>query len=39
MDILQTIDKRHTAQREQADPRQVKNASGGYVFPVDDWAR
>ncbi|MCV7255316.1 TROVE domain-containing protein [Mycobacterium hackensackense] len=39
MDILTTIDKRHTAQTEQADPRQVKNAAGGFVFPVDDWAR
>ena len=39
MDILTTIDKRHTAQRDQADPRQVKNAAGGYTFAVDDWAR
>lgn len=39
VDILTTIDKRHTAQTEQADPRQVKNAAGGYTFAVDDWAR
>ncbi|HOY80598.1 TROVE domain-containing protein [Mycobacterium adipatum] len=38
MDILTTIDKRHTAQSEQADPRQEKNAAGGYTFTVDDWA-
>ena len=38
-DILTIVDKRHTAQRDQADPRQVKNAAGGYTFAVDDWAR
>lgn len=39
VDILTTIDKRRTAQSEQADPRQVVNAAGGYTFAVDDWAR
>lgn len=38
-DILTIVDKRHTAQTDQADPRQVKNAAGGYTFQVDDWAR
>ena len=26
-------------QTEQADPRQVKNSAGGFVFAVDDWTR
>ncbi|MEW5810241.1 MAG: TROVE domain-containing protein [Actinomycetota bacterium] len=39
MDVLTTIDKRHTAQTEQADHRQIKNAAGGYTFAVDDWNR
>lgn len=39
MDVLTTIDKRHTAQTDQADTRQIKNSAGGYTFAVDDWAR
>lgn len=36
MDVLTTIGTRKTPQSEQADPRQVKNAAGGYTFTVDD---
>lgn len=39
MDILSTISTRKTPQSDQADPRQVKNAAGGYTFVPDDWAR
>src|SRR5215207_8067227 len=38
-DIYTTIDKRHTAQTEQADPRQIPNSAGGYTFQLDDEAR
>lgn len=27
----------HTPQSEAADPRQVKNSAGGYVFQLDPW--
>jgi 60 kDa SS-A/Ro ribonucleoprotein len=39
MDVLTTVNTRRTAQTAQADPRQVKNAAGGYTFAIDDWAR
>ncbi len=39
MDVLTTVNTRRAAQTVQADPRQVKNAAGGYTFVVDDWAR
>lgn len=39
MDVLTTVNTRRTAQTTQVDPRQVKNAAGGYTFAVDDWAR
>ena len=35
-DPLATINRRSTPQTEQADPRQVKNSAGGYVFKVSD---
>jgi len=38
-DILTTMSTRATAQNVQADPAQVLNAAGGYVFQVDDEAR
>ncbi|WP_327147952.1 TROVE domain-containing protein [Nocardia sp. NBC_01329] len=34
MDALAGIDLRSTAQREQADPRQVPNNAGGWTFEV-----
>jgi 60 kDa SS-A/Ro ribonucleoprotein len=34
-DPLATINLRRTPQSEQADPRQVTNHAGGYVFAVD----
>ncbi|MBE5453469.1 hypothetical protein E3G52_000333 [Mycobacteroides abscessus] len=36
MDVLATIGTRKTPQSQQADPRQAKNAAGGYTFTVDD---
>lgn len=39
MDILRTFSTRRTPQQHRADPRQITNAAGGYVFPVDDWTR
>lgn len=39
MDVLTTVSTRRTPQSEKADPRQIKNAAGGYTFAVDDWAR
>lgn len=39
MDVLTTVNTRTTPQSEQADPRQIKNAAGGYTFQVDDWTR
>lgn len=38
MDVLTSVNTRRTPQSEKADPRQVRNAAGGYAFPVDDWA-
>lgn len=38
-DPLTLINTRRTPQSEQADPRQAKNAAGGYTFVVDDLAR
>lgn len=31
--------RKATSQSEQADPRQVENSAGGFVFAVDDWSR
>ncbi|WP_131822898.1 TROVE domain-containing protein, partial [Mycobacteroides chelonae] len=39
MDVLSTVSTRRTPQSQKADPRQVKNAAGGYVFQADDWTR
>ena len=39
MDALTTFNKRHTSQREQADPRQVKNNAGGYTFQLGPLAQ
>ncbi|OBF77159.1 TROVE domain-containing protein [Mycolicibacterium fortuitum] len=39
MDVLATVSTRRTPQTEKADPRQIRNAAGGYTFAVDDWAR
>lgn len=39
MDVLNTISTRRTAQSDQADTRQDKNAAGGYTFTVGDDAR
>jgi 60 kDa SS-A/Ro ribonucleoprotein len=39
MDALTTISTRRTPQREQADPRQIANAAGGYGFAIGDEAR
>lgn len=39
MDVLSTINLRKTEQTTQANPRQIKNAAGGYTFALDDWAR
>ena len=39
VDVLSTINTRRTPQTQAADPRQVKNAAGGYTFAVDDWTR
>jgi 60 kDa SS-A/Ro ribonucleoprotein len=38
-DILNTISTRQTPQSRKADPRQVRNAAGGYTFQVGDWER
>lgn len=38
-DALASVSTRATPQREKADDRQVRNAAGGYGFPVDDWTR
>lgn len=38
-DILAGIGTRRHSQTKQADPRQVKNAAGGYTFEVGDWER
>ncbi|SKM81612.1 TROVE domain-containing protein [Mycobacteroides abscessus subsp. massiliense] len=39
MDVLSTISTRRTAQTVKADPRQVKNAAGGFAFAVSDEVR
>lgn len=39
MDTLTTVNTRRTPQTQKADPRQTRNAAGGYTFPMDDWAR
>lgn len=39
MDVLRALNRRRTAQSEQADPRQRRNAAGGYAFTLDDAAR
>lgn len=39
MDVLRALSRRRTAQTEQADPRQRRNAAGGYGFTLDDAAR
>jgi 60 kDa SS-A/Ro ribonucleoprotein len=39
MDVLRAFNRRRTAQRDQADPRQARNAAGGYAFTLDDAAR
>ena len=39
MDVLRTFGLRRTPQSEQADPRQRRNAAGGYAFTLDDAAR
>lgn len=36
-DILAGIGTRQHPQTKQADPRQVKNAAGGYTFKTGDW--
>ena len=38
-DPLALINTRRTPQSDQADPRQEKNAAGGYTFVPDDLAR
>lgn len=38
-DALAQFSTRKTAQTQRADPRQVRNAAGGYVFQIDDRAR
>lgn len=38
-DPLTKISTRRTPQREQADPRQIKNHAGGYAFAIDDEMR
>jgi 60 kDa SS-A/Ro ribonucleoprotein len=38
-DVLSTINTRHTPQDQPADPRQERNAAGGYTFVVDDLMR
>lgn len=37
--VLNQLNQRQTPQTEQAHPDQVRNAAGGYVFQLDDWAR
>lgn len=39
MDPLTAISTRRTPQTIKADPRQVQNSAGGYVFQLDDLAR
>lgn len=39
MDVLRTLGLRQTPQGEPADPRQRRNAAGGYAFALDDVAR
>jgi 60 kDa SS-A/Ro ribonucleoprotein len=39
MDVLRTLGLRRTPQSERADPRQRRNAAGGYAFTLDDAAR
>ncbi|WP_396902715.1 TROVE domain-containing protein [Mycolicibacterium sp.] len=39
MDVLTTVSTRRTPQTEKAEPRQIRNAAGGYTFAVDDWGR
>ena len=39
MDILRMLNPRRTPQSEAADPTQVVNSAGGYVFELDDAAR
>lgn len=38
-DALSTFNSRRTLQSEQADPRQRKNAAGGFTFQIDELAR
>ncbi|WP_156749620.1 TROVE domain-containing protein, partial [Mycobacterium sp. E1747] len=35
MDVLSTVSTRRTPQSEQSDPRQKRNAAGGYTFLAD----
>lgn len=39
MDVLRTLGIRRTPQSEQADPRQGRNAAGGYAFTLEAAAR
>ncbi len=39
MDILRTLGLRQTPQTQPADPRQARNAAGGFTFVLDDRAR
>lgn len=39
MDVLRTLGLRRTPQSDRADPRQGRNAAGGYAFTLDDAAR
>lgn len=34
-DVLLGVSTRYTPQTEKAEPTQVKNSAGGYVFQVD----
>lgn len=36
---LKAVNTKATPQKEQADPRQVKNNAGGFVFTVSKWDR
>lgn len=38
-DPLARVGTRRTRQTDRADPRQARNAAGGYVFELDDLAR
>jgi 60 kDa SS-A/Ro ribonucleoprotein len=39
MQFANHVNKRVTAQTDQASPLQVKNNAGGYTFQVDEWKR